>query len=100
MAEFGGAGGWFTKRFALHGLDYQSVEGTKAGIEKICSHPIVESTRVHRYDLRSEIKLPQPILGAKFDMAMNTEVAEHIEIPFHSRLVETLTSFRPHLVLI
>ena len=28
----------------------------------------------------------------KFDLAMNTEVAEHVELSFHSQLVRTLTS--------
>lgn len=87
VAEFGGAGGWFTAKFAALGLDYQTVEGTQAGTEKIKQRPGVQPARVHRADLRSPIELPPPRHGGKFDLAMNTEVAEHIEVPFHSQLV-------------
>ena len=91
VAEFGGAGGWFTGKFAALGLDYQTVEGTQAGTEKIKQRPGVQPDRIHRADLRSPIELPPPHAGGKFDLAMNTEVAEHIEVPFHSQLVSTLT---------
>lgn len=96
IAEFGGAGGWFTAQYAAKGLDYQTVEGTVAGHRRIQSRPNVEAARVHRADLRMPLVLPKPDSNGrhddgKFDMAMNTEVAEHIEVPFHSSLVATLT---------
>ena len=60
VAEFGGAGGWFTGKFAALGLDYQTVEGTQAGTEKIKQRPGVQPDRIHRADLRSPIELPPP----------------------------------------
>ena len=91
VGEFGGAAGHFTRAYAEAGLDYQTVEGTKAGVARIQQQPGVSAARVQRVDLRLPFRMNSPAASAKFDLAVNTEVAEHIEIPFHSQLVQTLT---------
>jgi hypothetical protein len=85
LLEAGCAGGWFTKKFIESGIDIVALEGSKCGIEASLNRGIPSNLIIH-HDLRKEIKLDR-----KFDIACCTEVAEHIEPPFSSQLVKTLT---------
>lgn len=83
--EAGCAGGWFTKGFLERGIDVFAIEGSKCGYESTLKKGI-PATKILHYDLRREVNL-----GKKFDIACCTEVAEHIETPFSSQLIKTLT---------
>lgn len=86
VLECGCAGGWFTEEFLKRGVDVFALEGSKAGVERALSRGIPEE-RVRRHDLRRPITL-----GRRFDVAVCTEVAEHVECPFSGQLVQTLVS--------
>jgi len=83
--EAGCAGGWFTKEFIKNDIDIIAIEGSKCGYDASLSKGI-PSNRIIRHDLRREIQL-----NRKFDIACCTEVAEHVETPFSSQLIKTLT---------
>lgn len=84
VLEVGSAGGWFTKKFIDNSIDIIAIEGSKCGYDSSLKKNINPSILI-RHDLRREINL-----NRKFDIAICTEVAEHIEIPFSSQLVKTL----------
>lgn len=86
LAEFGCAGGWFTQEFLARGVDVQGVEGSSSGVKRALARGIPQSNILQR-DLRRPLQL-----GRRFDIAVCTEVAEHIECPFSSQLVHTLVS--------
>lgn len=86
--EAGCGGGWFTKEFYSKGVDILGIEGSNAGYE-FCLKRGIPNSCVIRYDLRK----PLPYLGKKFDISICTEVAEHIEIPFSSQLIQTITTY-------
>ena len=86
IVEFGSCAGGFTRKLMELGIDVACVEGTSGGYELALENNI-PADRVHIKDLRRRINL-----NKKFDVALCTEVAEHIETPFSSMLVETLTS--------
>lgn len=86
VLECGCAGGWFTEEFLKRGIEVLALEGSKAGIERALSRGI-PAERVRQHDLRRPIQL-----GRRFDVAVCTEVAEHIECPFSSQLIQTLVS--------
>jgi SAM-dependent methyltransferase len=83
--EAGCGGGWFTKKFAENGMDIVALEGSKAGFE-MTTNSISPNATIKRHDLRRPISL-----GRKFNICLCTEVAEHIEPPFSSQLISTLT---------
>lgn len=83
VLELGSGGGWFTKEFLARGLDVSAVEGTIEG-GKRCVERGVPPSCIVRHDLRKEFNL-----GRTFDIVMCCEVAEHIEPPFSSQLVNT-----------
>ena len=84
VLEIGCAGGWFTNEFIKRGIDIIAVEGTIAGVAKAIKRG-VPPEMVIKHDLR------QPWhLNRKFDVVLCTEVAEHIECPFSSQLVNNL----------
>jgi cyclopropane fatty-acyl-phospholipid synthase-like methyltransferase len=85
VLEAGCAGGWFTKKFIENGIDVIALEGSKSGVDASLLRGI-PSDVIIRHDLRKEIKL-----NRKFDIVCCTEVAEHIETPFSSQLIKTLT---------
>mmetsp|Transcript_45887 Transcript_45887/g.75875 ORF Transcript_45887/g.75875 Transcript_45887/m.75875 type:complete len:266 (-) Transcript_45887:160-957(-) len=90
VIEFGAAHGHFTKAFAAAGLDYEAVEGSRAAVALLKRQPGVSASRVHLADLRLPIVPRIGKHGQNFDLAICTEVGEHIELPFHSQLVRNL----------
>lgn len=85
VLEAGCAGGWFTKEFLDQGIDIIALEGSECGVQATIKRGVSES-RVIKHDLRRDINL-----NRKFDIVCCTEVAEHIEPPFSSQLIKTLT---------
>jgi hypothetical protein len=86
ILEAGCAGGWFTEELFRRNIDVTAVEGTRVGYDKTIARG-VPASRVIRHDLRLPLAL-----GRQFDMALCTEVAEHIECPFSSQLVQNLVN--------
>jgi hypothetical protein len=86
VLECGCAGGWFTEEFLKRGIDVIALEGSSAGIKRALSRG-VPAERLKQHDLRRPIQL-----GRRFDVAICTEVAEHIECPFSSQLIQTLVT--------
>ena len=86
VLEAGCAGGWFTEELVRRGIDVVALEGTHVGYDKTIARG-VPASRVIRHDLRLPLSL-----GREFDMALCTEVAEHIECPFSSQLVQNLVN--------
>lgn len=85
VLEIGCGGGWFTKGFLNNGIDVFAVEGSICGYQATLNKG-VDSSKILHHDLRRELKL-----NKKFDICCCTEVAEHIETPFSSQLINTLT---------
>jgi predicted TPR repeat methyltransferase len=85
IIEFGCGGGWFSKEFDKRGYSIFGLEGTYDGIEK-CK--LRQFYRVSKIDLRCYIQPPRK----KYDIALCTEVAGHIEPPFSSMLVLNLVN--------
>jgi SAM-dependent methyltransferase len=84
VLEAGCGGGWFTKKFVDRGIDILAIEGTGVGLSKAVERG-VPPERLLRHDLRRPLQL-----GRRFDVAVCTEVAEHLECPFAGQLVQTL----------
>ena len=85
VLELGSGGGWFTKAFLDAGVDILGVEGSKVGYEKCLLHGIPPRNLIRR-DLR------RPFVSHASDIAVCSEVAEHIEPPFASQLVQNLAN--------
>lgn len=81
ILELGTGGGEITRHFHEDGLDFVAVEGTTAGVEKLLSLGIPRE-RILQRNLKFLERLER-----KFDIAMCTEVAEHIEPWFASKVV-------------
>jgi len=86
VVEFGCGGGWFLKKFLDYGIDAYGYEYSNFGISKSIARGI-ELKNINKIDLRLVIP---PLFGYKYNMAICTEVAEHIEIPFSAMLVYNL----------
>lgn len=82
ILELGTGGGEITYQFFRDGLDLTAVEGTCEGVKRLESIGIPKDNIIH-----TDIKLLKPI-NKKFDLVMCTEVAEHIEPWFASKVVE------------
>jgi hypothetical protein len=82
VIEFGTGGGEITAQFAHHGIDYIAVEGTHAGVDQLMANKIPPERII-----QSNLKFFKG-LGRMFDIAMCTEVAEHIEPFFASKIVD------------
>src|SRR5678815_1301019 len=85
LVEFGSGGGWFLKAFLDEFIDAYGLEGTIAGCVQ-CIDIGVDGDRIQKLDFRSPVKL-----NRKFNIALCTEVAEHIPPPFAGTLVRSLT---------
>jgi SAM-dependent methyltransferase len=86
VLECGCAGGWFTEEFLRRGIDVFAVEGSSAGVQRTRARG-VPAKNVQQHDLRRPLQLER-----RFDIAVCTEVAEHIECPFSGQLVQNLVS--------
>jgi len=87
LIEVGTAGGWFGKKFRERGILSKGVEGSNAGFLK--SRDVGEYANMILWDLR----LPFPKTNefcANNQIALCTEVAEHIEPPFSATLIKSL----------
>jgi len=85
LVEFGNGGGVFGKKFLeLYGKGYITVEGSGAGC-KITLQKGIPRDQVVQHDLRHPI-----FLGRRFDVAVCTEVVEHVEPPFAAQIVLSL----------
>jgi SAM-dependent methyltransferase len=89
VLELGCGGGWFTKEFFARGVDIVAVEGSRAGIARAREQGI-PGERLIQHDLRRPITL-----GRTFDLAVCTEVAEHIECPLAGQLIQTIVDHAP-----
>jgi hypothetical protein len=85
VLELGTGGGEITRHFAEANLDFLAIEGTSAGLGRLLALGISEE-RV----LKANLKFLKP-LGRRFDIAMCTEVAEHIEPWFASKIASNCT---------
>jgi len=82
ILELGVGAGEITRQFREHGLDYCAVEGTSEGAAKLRQDG-VPADRIVVADLKFLDPLPR-----KWDLVMCTEVAEHIEPWFASKVVD------------
>ena len=82
ILELGSGGGEITKTLSDRDLDFLTVEGTEAGVRRLYEIGIPDE-RIRQYNLKF-----MPALERSFDLVMCTEVAEHIEPFFASKLVE------------
>lgn len=98
IVEFGSAGGWFLKRFQELGFDTLGLEGTRAGIDA-CHKKDVHLDMIIQHDFRHGFitMLRDKVIKQYFDIALCTEVAEHIEPPFSSVLVKSLVDAAPFI---
>lgn len=85
ILELGTGAGEITYQFLEHKLDFTAVEGSDEGVEKLKKLG-VETQQI----IQSNLKKMQ-IIDRKFDMVMCTEVIEHIEPFFASKIVELCT---------
>lgn len=87
ILELGCGGGWFTEEFIKWGVRVVAVEGSRSGFERTKKRLGKKYTQnIYRHDLRLPFHLKK-----KFNIVVCTEVAEHIEPPFSSQLVQTIT---------
>ncbi len=82
VLELGSGGGEITGQFQKENLDFIAVEGTKGGVAQLLKMGMPKDKVVHE-----NLKFMKP-LGRKFDLVMCTEVVEHIEAFFASKIVE------------
>lgn len=86
IVEFGAGGGWFSEYFTKsHGIEYVlPIEATWSGYQKCLQRGL---TSTIRRDLRCSFNTN--FIGF-FNVALATEVGEHLEICFHSQFVNSL----------
>jgi len=100
LAEFGNGGGYFAKKFVdkLGASNVVTVEGSGAGVAETLRRNVPIGS-VIQHDLRHTL-----FLGRRFDVAVCTEVVEHVEPVFSSQIILTLVlhadviwfSFKPY----
>lgn len=81
VLELGTGGGEITRHFNENHIEFVAVEGTTSGIDKLLELGIPQE-RI----LKRNLKFLEH-LNARFDLSMCTEVAEHIEPWFASKIV-------------
>jgi hypothetical protein len=75
-----------SRRSSSRGIEVFAVEGSSAGIQRARARNIPAGS-LRQHDLRRPLQLDR-----RFDVAICTEVAEHIECPFSSQLVQNLVT--------
>lgn len=85
LVEFGNGGGMFAENFVkMYGRNFITVEGSGAGCELTIDRGVPKD-QVVQHDLRHPI-----FLGRRFDVAVCTEVVEHVEPPFAAQIILSL----------
>lgn len=82
IIEFGCAGGWFTKRFIELGIFVKPIDGSTAAIDA-CKKQNISAIKL---DIR------ELITTSKYNVALASEILEHIEIPFHGIAIQNLVN--------
>lgn len=98
IVEFGSAGGFFSEKFLKQKFDLTVIEGAKAGYSRtqnrLSNVKGFKSFDIYCQDFRHSFNhcrlSKKDHREVKYDIALCTEVAEHIEPPFHGVLVENL----------
>lgn len=89
VVEVGCAGGWFGKGFKERGVYVTGTDGATSGLIRAAHIGTGVYPMLVQHDLRQP--LVYPLQFSHFEMALCTEVAEHIEPPFSATLVRSLT---------
>lgn len=84
IIEFGAGGGWFTKEFKKHGINIDAIEGSDAGFRKMELEGLDDC--IQKMDFRQVM----PDLEHKYDLALASEILEHVEPNFHAVTVGNL----------
>lgn len=87
IVEFGSGGGWFLKEFQDRGRYVHGYEGSTAGLNACVNRGIPEYM-IHKRDFRTIIN---PTFE-RSEIALCSEVAEHICPPFAGTLVQNLVN--------
>jgi hypothetical protein len=77
IVEYGSAGAWFSNRFKQLGYEIQTLDGAD------------DATSQVKRDFR-KVAFKEPLSVKPYDIALCTEVAEHLEPPFAGILVHNL----------
>jgi hypothetical protein len=85
ILELGTGGGEISRQFWTNGIDLTAVEGTTEGVERLKVIGLPPDRIVH-----ANLKFMER-LDRRFDLVMCTEVAEHVEPWFASRIAENCT---------
>lgn len=86
IIELGNGGGYYADLFFKEGYDIITVEGSSAGYQKTLSRGFPVSQAI-KHDLRLPL-----FAGRTFDVAVCTEVVEHVEPPFSSQIILNLVT--------
>ncbi len=85
VIEFGAAGGWFTEYFRnVMKVHIQPIEGSRAGVSRCVERGIPNVDH-------KDIRIPMWNYSNKYDIALSTEVFEHLETSFHAVAVRNIT---------
>ncbi len=87
VVEFGSAGGWYLKEFQDRKLQIHGYEGSMFGYDLALKRGVTPYN-IGIHDFRYQMSQ----LHQRFDLAICTEVAEHLEPPFHGTLVGSLVA--------
>jgi hypothetical protein len=86
VVEMGNGGGYYAKQLAtmFPASEFLTVEGSGAGVEATLARGLPPA-QVKLWDLRLPL-----FLGRRYDLALNTEVSEHVEPVFSSQIILNL----------
>lgn len=90
--EFGFGGGWTLEAFEASHVKIFGLEGTSAGYDEASVRLFPLGGLIHE-DIRHKLGSVAP----RFDMAVATEILEHVEIPFHAMAISNIIGYS-HLV--
>lgn len=91
ILELGTGAGELTRIFQDNNLSFIAVEGSTEGIKRLLGRSI-DYERILKYNLKF-----LPDLNRNFDLVMCTEVAEHVEPFFASKIVENCVRHSNHV---